>query len=64
MDEALPGPERRPPRLHATQEGLALHDAAISVEVPGPFLEVGSYCGKSTIYLGAARATAEGCCSR
>jgi MMP 1-O-methyltransferase len=35
-------------------EGLALHDAAAAVEVPGPFLEVGSYCGKSGVYLGAA----------
>ena len=35
-------------------EGLALYDAAVSVEVPGPFLELGSYCGKSSIYLGAA----------
>lgn len=35
-------------------EGLALHDAAASVEVDGPFFEIGSYCGKSSIYLGAA----------
>lgn len=35
-------------------EGEALWDAAMSAEVPGPFLEVGSYCGKSAIYLGAA----------
>jgi MMP 1-O-methyltransferase len=36
-------------------EGLALHDAAIAAAVvPGPFLEVGSYCGKSSVYLGAA----------
>jgi predicted O-methyltransferase YrrM len=39
-------------------EGLALHDAAAAVDVAGPLLEVGSYCGKSAIYLGAAaRAT-------
>jgi len=38
------------------EEGLALHDAAASVgaAVGGPFLEVGSYCGKSAVYLGAA----------
>jgi predicted O-methyltransferase YrrM len=36
------------------EEGLALYDAAASVEVNGPFLEVGSYCGKSAVYLGAA----------
>jgi predicted O-methyltransferase YrrM len=37
-------------------EGDALHDAARSAG-PGVWLEVGSYCGKSTVYLGdAARA--------
>jgi predicted O-methyltransferase YrrM len=35
-------------------EGLALHDAATGLAVPGPLLEVGSYCGKSSVYLGAA----------
>ena len=35
-------------------EGIALHDAARDVPVDGPFLEVGSYCGKSGVYLGAA----------
>jgi MMP 1-O-methyltransferase len=35
-------------------EGAALWEAARSVAVDGPFLEVGSYCGKSAIYLGAA----------
>jgi predicted O-methyltransferase YrrM len=35
-------------------EGLALHEAALAVEVDGPFLEVGSYCGKSGVYIGAA----------
>ena len=35
-------------------EGLALYEAAMSLAVPGPLLEVGSYCGKSAIYLGAA----------
>lgn len=35
-------------------EGLALHDAALGVTVDGPFLEVGSYCGKSAVYIGAA----------
>ena len=34
-------------------EGLALSEAAASVDVSlGPFLEVGSYCGKSVCYLG------------
>src|SRR4051812_21794484 len=35
-------------------EGLALHEAAAAVTVDGPMLEIGSYCGKSAIYLGAA----------
>lgn len=35
-------------------EGMALHEAAVAVAVDGPFLEIGSYCGKSSIYLGAA----------
>ncbi len=35
-------------------EGLALYEAAATVEVGGPLLEVGSYCGKSAVYLGAA----------
>jgi predicted O-methyltransferase YrrM len=42
-------------------EGLALYDAAIEAlrRVPGaPLLEIGSYCGKSAIYLGTAAETA------
>ncbi|MDZ7675557.1 MAG: class I SAM-dependent methyltransferase [Acidimicrobiales bacterium] len=35
-------------------EGRALFEAAAAVEAAGPFLEVGSYCGKSSIYLGEA----------
>ncbi len=37
-------------------EGLALYEAAAGVPatVEGPFLEIGSYCGKSAIYLGTA----------
>ncbi len=38
-------------------EGLALYQAGLdaAASVPGaPLLEVGSYCGKSSIYLGAA----------
>jgi len=34
-------------------EGLALHDAAVAAG-QGPLLEVGTYCGKSAVYLGAA----------
>jgi predicted O-methyltransferase YrrM len=35
-------------------EGLALHEAAVDGAAAGPLLEVGTYCGKSAIYLGAA----------
>jgi hypothetical protein len=36
-------------------EGLALYGAGVSVPDGGsPMLEIGSYCGKSSIYLGAA----------
>jgi predicted O-methyltransferase YrrM len=35
-------------------EGLALHDTAARYARVGPILEVGTYCGKSTIYLAAA----------
>lgn len=35
-------------------EGLALYAAAAAVTVAGPFLEIGSYCGKSAVYLGTA----------
>ena len=35
-------------------EGLALHKAACDLSVAGPLLEVGSYCGKSSVYLGDA----------
>lgn len=37
-----------------TDEGIALHEAAAGVDVDGPFLEVGSYCGKSGVYIGTA----------
>ena len=35
-------------------EGLALHDAGRRGGRCGPLLEIGTYCGKSAIYLGAA----------
>src|SRR5579859_876749 len=37
-----------------TPEGLALFDAAARYSPVGPILEIGTYCGKSTIYLAAA----------
>lgn len=51
------------PRTHAIalackgflddREGLRLHDLARDHVHLGPVLEIGSYCGKSTVYLGA-----------
>lgn len=45
------------------EEGLALHRAAAQVCARRPgatLLEVGSYCGKSSIYLGAAARSGDG----
>lgn len=60
-DDAL-SPELREHALNATgfmpaDEGDALHVAAMAAAraVPGaPFVEVGSYCGRSTVWLGGA----------
>lgn len=35
-------------------EGLALYEAGLEAGKLGPLLEIGSYCGKSALYLGAA----------
>ena len=54
MDETLRKAAEAARGFMPPDEGLALHDAAASSTTPGPFLEVGSYCGKSAVYLGAA----------
>src|SRR5579864_1590193 len=36
------------------EEGLLLHRAGLAAAPRGPMLEVGSYCGKSAVYLGTA----------
>ncbi len=38
----------------ANDEALALYRQALLASAAGPVLEIGSYCGKSTIYLGLA----------
>jgi MMP 1-O-methyltransferase len=38
----------------ADDEAEALYKAALEVSTRGPVLEIGSYCGKSTVVLGAA----------
>ncbi|MCY4492630.1 MAG: class I SAM-dependent methyltransferase [Acidimicrobiaceae bacterium] len=54
MDPELLARARAARGFMPPDEGLALYDAAAAVAVTGPFLEVGSYCGKSAVYLGAA----------
>lgn len=55
--------EMPPDLLHAAEnakgfmpreEGLALYEAALRYAPLGPICEIGTYCGKSAIYLGAA----------
>ena len=41
-------------------EGLRLHDLARDHAAIGPIVEVGSYCGKSSVYLGAGARLAGG----
>lgn len=36
------------------EEGLALHDMALARAPAGLSVEIGSYCGKSTVYIGEA----------
>ena len=38
----------------SADEAAALYNRALEVSGQGPVLEIGSYCGKSTIYLGLA----------
>jgi MMP 1-O-methyltransferase len=55
MDPALRHYAERARGFMPADEGLALHEAALAVPEGGsPMLEVGSYCGKSSVYLGAA----------
>jgi predicted O-methyltransferase YrrM len=35
-------------------EGMALYEAGLRAGKVGPLLEIGSYCGKSAVYLGAS----------
>ncbi|SCX56942.1 Predicted O-methyltransferase YrrM [Klenkia marina] len=42
------------PGFMPPDEGRALHEAALAVGVPGPLLEIGSWMGKSALYLAAA----------
>jgi predicted O-methyltransferase YrrM len=53
VPEDLLAAARSAPGFMPDDEGLALYGAARDA-IPGPLLEVGSYLGKSTLYLAAA----------
>lgn len=54
MDEVLLAAARSAVGFMPDEEGLALHEAGLAAAPLGPLLEIGTYCGKSAIYLGAA----------
>jgi MMP 1-O-methyltransferase len=54
MDEKLLLVARATKGFMPDDEGLALHSAALRTPAGLPLVEIGSYCGKSTVYLGAA----------
>ena len=61
MDRELQAAAEAARGFMPSDEGLALNAAALDAaeRVPGlPMLEIGSYCGKSGVYLGAATAAA------
>ena len=53
MDSKLHELARATKGFMPDDEGLGLYRAAVATEGRGPIVEVGSYCGKSTVYLGA-----------
>ena len=54
MDEALRRAAREARGFMPEDEGMLLYESALRGADAGPLLEIGAYCGKSTIYLGAA----------
>jgi MMP 1-O-methyltransferase len=54
MDTELLAQARAAIGFMPDDEGLALHEAGRRAARVGPLLEIGTYCGKSAIYLGAA----------
>jgi hypothetical protein len=54
MDPSLLAAARSAVGFMPDDEGLALHAAGLAAAAHGPLLEIGTYCGKSAIYLGAA----------
>jgi MMP 1-O-methyltransferase len=59
VDPHLLAVARAAPGFMPDDEGLALHEAGRAAAAVGPLLEIGTWCGKSAVYLGAA-ARAEG----
>lgn len=62
MDPDLLAAARAAVGFMPDDEGLALHDAGLLGARVGPLLEIGTYCGKSAVYLGAAARTAGTVC--
>jgi MMP 1-O-methyltransferase len=54
MDARLVEVARAAKGFMPDDEGIALNSAGRDAGAVGPLLEVGSYCGKSAVYLGAA----------
>ena len=54
MDPKLLDVARAAKGFMPDDEGLALHAAGVDGGRVGPLLEIGTYCGKSAVYLGAA----------
>jgi MMP 1-O-methyltransferase len=54
MPDRLRAAAEAAPGFMPPAEGLALYAAAAAYAPAGPVLEIGTYCGKSTIYLAAA----------
>ncbi len=54
MDARLLDAARAAEGFMPDDEGMALHEAGRVAGRLGPLLEIGTYCGKSAVYLGAA----------
>ena len=62
MDSHLLAVAREAKGFMPDDEGRALHEAGIRGGAVGPLLEIGTYCGKSAVYLGAAASEAGTVC--
>jgi MMP 1-O-methyltransferase len=54
VDEGLRAHAEAAKGFMPPDEGLALYEAGKEAAASGPLLEIGTYCGKSAVYLGAA----------